>query len=728
MSTRENQLQLTPETETSLEARIDVLARIGQAIETAASLDELLLLGLYELAQFFELNWGFVAFVDELGHFTILGEYPPNAGPTSSALPNQLEPVRRALRNREAIVAYVDDLGEAPEAVAELQARGVVTIAALPLIAQDVPIGVLLLCSPSAAESFSMTKMVLARVLASQLAMAISSLRLHEAARRRSDELSTLNEIASAITSTLDTQEVYRLVVQKLSEYFHVEAGSLLLIREPSGNLEIVMTIEGGDERLAGVQVPVGEGIVGYVVQSRQWAIVHDVEHDSRFYRKVSEDLGFVTRSILCVPMIAKGRVIGAIELLNKIDGQFEDDEAERLLRMAAFIGVAIENARLFQQVADGRERLAAILNSTTDGILMTDMHGMVRLVNPMAARIIGIEEQELINRTLDGVLQILRSQAQETVLSRPWDSENDTDAAAATSEFLFSRGPHRYSRLLRMPVRDEQEILFGHLAVLRDVTQERELERLRDDYTHMLVHDLRAPLTSVMNGILMVQRQMVGPMNDQQKELLHIAYQGSTTMLALINNLLDISKMEAGSLVLDLKPLSPYTLIDSALERLKGSAQGSSVTIQQQLTPRVPLVEADEDKIVRVLQNLLDNAIKFSPSGATVMIGVDYVDQHHHLPASVPVKQHIEQHASLVFWIQDRGRGVPSMYHQRIFEKFGQVRGQKMRGTGLGLAFCRLAVEAHGGRIWVESEEGQGSVFVFALPHEQVLRKDAQA
>jgi PAS domain S-box-containing protein len=715
-------LQVTSDSETSLERRIDVLARIGQAIETAATLDELILLALYELTKFFSMSGGFIAVYDEHDTLTVLGEYPPQPGAPQSGLLNSLAVVRESLRRREALQITLDDVG-AGSGAALLRARGVVAITVVPLIAQDQPLGVLLLCGGSG-EPLSPAHMMLARVLASQLATAIASLRLHEAARKRSDELSTLNEIASAITSTLDTHEVYRLVVQKLSEYFHVEAGSLLLIYEPSGDLEFVMTIEGAEERLAGVVVPAGEGVVGHVVQTRQWEIVHDAQSDPRFYRKVSEDLGFVTRSILCVPMIAKGRVIGAIELLNKYDGQFEEDEAQRLTRMAAFIGVAIENARLFQQVADGRDRLAAILNSTADGILMTDMHDTLRLVNPMAARIIGVEEQALINVRLQNVLAELRQHAQEILFSRPWDSEPDGEGSTvAVGEFLFPQGPHRYSRLLRMPVRDEHDVVFGQLAMLRDVTQERELERLRDDYTNMLVHDLRAPLTSIMNGIMMVQRQLVGPVNDQQRELLKIAYQGSTTMLTLINNLLDISKMESGSMTLDLKPLSPYALIDTALERLQVSAQSLRVTIEQHLTAHVPLIEADEDKLSRVLQNLLDNAIKFSPNGGAITIGVDFCDQHHALPQTTPIHSSIDPGSWVVFWIQDRGRGIPAAYHQRIFEKFGQVRDQKVRGTGLGLAFCKLTVEAHGGYIWVESEEGQGSVFAFALPLQPPMR-----
>jgi PAS domain S-box-containing protein len=701
-----------------IEVRIDVLTRIGQAIEAAATLDELLLLSLYELTQYFGMGWGAVGLLDDTNGLQIAGEYPPQVVRQPAIPLDDLPMLRRVLRQRELLIVNIHLETDSSPFDDFLQARDIQTLLLVPLIAQDTAMGVLSLGSLGAPYLFTQSECALARVLTSQIATAIASLRLHEAARRRNEELATLNEIAAAITSTLDTREVYRLVVQKLSAYFQVEAGSLLLITEPTGDLVIVMTLEGGEERLAGVRVPAGQGIVGDVIQTRQWTIVHDVATDPRFYRKVSDDLGFITRSILCVPMIAKGRVIGAIQLLNKYDGNFEDDEAERLTRMAAFIGVAIENARLFQQVADGRDRLAAILDSTADGILMTDMHSTILTANPMAARIVGVAEHDLIGCSLEVVLEGLRSSAQE-VVQRQWGNGagGPDEPPIVVTEFSFAQGPHRYSRLLRLPVHDDHGHIYGHLAVLRDITQEKELEKLREDYTSMLVHDLRAPLTSIMNGIMMVQRLLVGPLNDQQQELLKIAYQGSTTMLTLINNLLDISKMEQGSMSLDRKPLAPYAIIDRALERLQASANSSFIRVEQRLAAHLPPFEADDEKIVRVLQNLLDNAIKFSPVGQVITLGVDLVTQAHPLSVHVPIENPIDQGDWMVFWVQDFGKGIPAAYHHRIFEKFGQVRGQKVRGTGLGLAFCKLTVEAHGGQIWVESEEGRGSVFVFILP-----------
>ena len=704
---------------TPAEVRIDALMRITQAIETAATLDELLLLALYELAQLFNVPRGGVALLDEDGLGEIVCEYPPQVTRAPTLQFGDMPILQRIFRKRQPFHVYdIDHDGKHHQIWEALRARDLRSALLVPLIAQDKPLGVVVIGSTEP-HRFGADEIALARVLGSQLAIAISTFRLHDTAQQHNKELSTLNEIASTITSTLDTHEVYRLVVQNINAYFNVEAGSLLLIDETTGDLHFVMTIEGGEEKLAGVTVPMGQGVVGAVAQTRQWEIVHDAQNDPRFYRKVSEDLGFVTRSILCVPMIAKGRVIGAIELLNKYNGRFTDDEAERLMRMAAFIGVAIENARLFQQVADGRDRLAAILNSTADGILMMDMNGVVLTANPMAAQLFESRERDLVGTTLDTLLRQLHGRAHE-VIDRPWRGEaasGDTETPIHVSEIELRTPQHRFIRHLSMPVRDVQGHVYGQLAVLRDITQEKELEQLREDYTSMLVHDLRAPLTSIMNGVVMVRRGLVGPVTDSQQELLQIAYQGSQTMLELVNNLLDISKMEQGRLTLDLEPLAPYTIIDKAMERLQASARSQHVALEQSLQINLPLVEADSDKIVRVLQNLLDNAIKFSSTGGMVTVGAHFFGAEQRLSSDVPLHPPFSSGEWLIIWVQDRGMGIPPAYHERIFEKFGQVRGRKVRGTGLGLTFCKLAVEAHGGRIWLESEEGVGSVFAFALP-----------
>jgi len=229
-----------------------------------------------------------------------------------------------------------------------------------------------------------------------------------------------------------------------------------------------------------------------------------------------------------------------------------------------------------------------------------------------------------------------------------------------------------------------------------------RELEVLRDDLTHMIVHDLRTPLTSVIAGMQTVE--MSGELNARQQQCLRLALTGGQTLLGMINDLLDVSKMEDGSVRLEYQDLAATDLVEQALEGIEALAQEKGLTVIRDFPTPSPTFSGDEDKLVRTLVNLLGNAVRFTPRGGTITASVQL--------------GHDERTAD--FAISDTGEGIPKEAFARIFEKFGQVdmgRSTQKLSTGLGLTFCRMAVEAHGGRIWVESELGRGSTFSFTIP-----------
>lgn len=703
------------------------LLRIATAIETAATLDELLLLALNEFVQGLDVAMCGVLLLDPTGEtISLVSTFPPRVSLPPPLPLSDIPLVRQSLQQRQ--VHQIPDVSALPEQhnrsaettyllkmIYEARIRSLLII---PLVAQDQVIGALAFATIDQVRQFNEKEVYVARLMASQLAAAITSFRMIEEAARREAELATLNDIAAAVTSSLDPREIYHLVMEKINQFFHVDAGSLLMLDEETGELVFVMTLEEGQEKLVGLRVPPGLGIVGDVARTQQYAIVHDPEQDARFYRQVSEGIGYNVQSILCVPIVVKGRTIGVIELLNKRTGHFTEEEAIRLTRMAATIGIALENAHLFQQVSTVRDRFEAIVNSTSDGILMADMRGVIVTGNPAAARIFHRSREALIGCRLEELIEELMSKAL-VVEEPPWLNEG---APHRVIEMELSEGAVRYLRHTILPVRDTAGMQIGSIALFEDIAKDRELARLRDDYTGMLIHDLRAPLTAIMNGIMMVRRGFGGDLSAQQQELLSIAYQGSETMLAMVNTLLDISKMEQGRMTLNYEQLSPYDLVEEAIERLQVAAQQRQITLARDLAAGLPRIEVDRDKIVRVLQNLIDNAVKFSPDRGAVTIGVRYLSlptdatggEHPALSFTIPALPAGEW---LVYWVRDEGPGIPPQYHARIFEKFGQVQQQKSRGTGLGLTFCKLAVEAHHGQIWLQSHEGLGSTFAFALP-----------
>lgn len=252
--------------------------------------------------------------------------------------------------------------------------------------------------------------------------------------------------------------------------------------------------------------------------------------------------------------------------------------------------------------------------------------------------------------------------------------------------------------------LRDRERHLF---AQVQDNYQRlQQLEALRDSLTHMVIHDLRTPLTSLTFGLQLIER--AGALNDTQRQCLHMAMTGGQNLLTLINDLLDISKMESGSLQLEMVPLMAETLIAAASQAVRELILVENQTLNTDIGPDIPTFPGDEDKLRRTLINLLSNAQKFTPRGGTITISVRLTFDRD----------------AVLFTVSDTGEGIPPDSYDKIFEKFGQAesrRGGRKMSTGLGLTFCRMAVEAHGGKIWVESELGKGSRFFFTVPLAQL-------
>ncbi len=228
-----------------------------------------------------------------------------------------------------------------------------------------------------------------------------------------------------------------------------------------------------------------------------------------------------------------------------------------------------------------------------------------------------------------------------------------------------------------------------------------RESERLRESLTGMIVHDLRNPLTALLGGMDILRLTMGTHMNADQKSLLENARHSGQTLLDMIGELLDLSKMEAGKLILNVQPVDLTELINKNLDMVRTLSEEGKIDIHTVLFDNVKSVPCDRQLISRVVNNLLSNALKFTPPNGRISIMAC-----------------LRGNAALVS-VADTGPGIALQHQQHIFEKFGQVKepGQERRGTGLGLTFCKMAVEAHGGKIWVESQVGEGSTFYFTLP-----------
>ncbi|MCC7450888.1 MAG: histidine kinase, partial [Anaerolineae bacterium] len=255
--------------------------------------------------------------------------------------------------------------------------------------------------------------------------------------------------------------------------------------------------------------------------------------------------------------------------------------------------------------------------------------------------------------------------------------------------------------------VADQNSTILGLLLVFTDATEERQLVQAREDLTRMIVHDLRSPLTAINASMKLLSE--IATSDDAVGRSIHttvdISQRALRKLLNLVNSLLDIAKMESGTITLDIKDSNFLALAENVRVELSPLAEELNIEVRIDLPDAMPLLAVDHDKIERVLLNLVDNALKYAP-----MDGVIYVR----------ARQHPEDGENLIrIEVIDNGPGIPDEFKARIFDRFQQIDGSKShrRGTGLGLTFCRLTVEAHGGKIWIEDNPEGGSIFAFTLP-----------
>ncbi|NWF70206.1 MAG: PAS domain-containing protein [Chloroflexi bacterium] len=375
-----------------------------------------------------------------------------------------------------------------------------------------------------------------------------------------------------------------------------------------------------------------------------------------------------------------------------------------------------LENAMLSEQIRSSSNRTRAILDSTRDGVILLDRRGLLIDYNPSAERLLGISLEERTNRRF---AETLISQAQAGELGEGGYSQTEVaDLARILQEEperitrrQFARFVHEqftYIEEIGSPVTDSDHQIIGRLLVLRDITEEKQLESYRDEVTHMIVHDLRGPLGSIISALTLAKESVQDPDTMYMVgTTLDVSLTSAYKLLLLVDSMLDVAKLEQRKMPLKFAPASVEAIAQDAFISMRISAQTANINVRFDIPGDVPAVLVDSEKIQRVLTNLIDNAIKYTPSGGTIL-----------LRARQP-----ENRNKVLVQVMDSGPGVPHDERERIFDKFisqvkgkGPIRGAK--GNGLGLTFCKLTIEAHGENIWVDNDSDLGGAcFSFTLP-----------
>jgi NtrC-family two-component system sensor histidine kinase KinB len=337
-----------------------------------------------------------------------------------------------------------------------------------------------------------------------------------------------------------------------------------------------------------------------------------------------------------------------------------------------------------------------AAIDSLYDPVIVTDSEGRVTRTNTAAERLFGPREAT-VGKPIDQVARDIRvAQVVTDVLrsERPVASES----AGAVLPWAVD-GAQRAFRVRSTPMRDADDHLVGAVTLLQDITHLSEISRLKSEFIAAASHELRTPLTSLQMGIHLLLEGSLGSMTERQQRVVQVCSDDATRLDRLMQELLDLSKIESGDTAPVRAPVPAFTLAHDAVESIRLQADARSVRLNIDAPPGLPHVFADRQQIQRVIVNLLTNALRATGAGGTITVSG------------------VQRNGEVVFSVTDTGAGIPREYLSRIFEPFVQVPNASPGGSGLGLTIARRIVEAHGGRLAVQSEPGRGSTFTFTVP-----------
>lgn len=332
------------------------------------------------------------------------------------------------------------------------------------------------------------------------------------------------------------------------------------------------------------------------------------------------------------------------------------------------------------------KQRAETVINSLKDASIGIDNKGMVLFANQQALQLLSLKDQDIVG------LQ------KEEVKKRNDLFRFLVDDANTTPFKIVVEGKENYFTRELIELNDNNN-KTGHVIVLKNITPFKELDVAKTNFIATVSHELKTPLASSDFSLKLLEDERVGTLTNEQKELVKSLKEDNKRLLRILSELLDLSQMESGKIQLNLQAVTPSAMVEKALSSVQNVANAKNIRLLKQLPASLAPVKADADKTTWVLNNFLTNALRYSPENAEVILSVH------------------QQANTIVFSVKDFGKGIDDQYKQRIFDRYFRVPGTKEHGTGLGLAICREFIEAQNGKIWLESNLGEGSKFSFELP-----------
>ena len=539
---------------------------------------------------------------------------------------------------------------------------------------------------------------------------------------RKMYELAILKELGDRIGYSLDVQQIIDIIVNSLHQFIEYSAVSYMLL-EPE-KVMFKMHLERSVHRR--FVNDIRDRMLGSL------GALLDREFDRKDVKEILsgaiiiEELDEPVRSFFNIPLVIDEKVVGVLTVADTKTGLYKEEEMTILYKIIQQASKAVTS--LQGVVKTEQAKVSAMVESMEDGVVMTDADYRILVINPAAKRVIGQEKKTGVTifdfiDNLGGKMDI-RGRLEESVkLKKTFVSERFGIKERFYQSFVFP--------VKTMSALNADEVLGG-VVIFHDVTREVELERVRDDFTSMIVHELRTPLSGIQKASELLKRPSKKA-SPSPKQYIDIIYQNSSGMLDLVNDILDAAKLQAGKFEINREPADIEEVMSNRMDFFNISAADKKIRLMMSVDKNIPKgVAFDVQRVKQVLNNLISNALKFTAEGGTVSVsafghetGAQINDETRkagvQLPEPLPEEKFASLPGSLVVIVTDTGVGIATEHMPELFSKFKQIGNKTLipniKGTGLGLAIARGIIEGHGGIIGLVSKVDAGSAFYFSLP-----------
>ncbi len=536
----------------------------------------------------------------------------------------------------------------------------------------------------------------------------------------------TLLRILTEVSASLDLDRALNRTLALLNEAIGAEQGTIMLVhaednmlhyRAGYGYVSDSMQMQELTPRGNALKLKIGEGLAGWVVKHRQPVLVDDLYQDPRW---VVSQGSLKHRSAIVAPLVVGEDIIGAIMVFHRNMSYFNAAALEMVQAIGNQVAISISNAQLYELIRDQAERLGsmlrnqqmeasrqqAILEAVADGVLVTDPSNIITFVNASIERLLALNRSQLENQPLENFAGLFGKATQAwTDTVRDWSEHPSSQRAGETYAEQISLDTGRVMLVHLAPIIWHNEFL-GTVSIFRDITHEVEVDRLKSEFVATVSHELRTPMTAIRGYVDVMLMGAAGALSESQAHFLEIVKGNTERLSILVNDLLDISRIEAGRVTLSVQPLDLTEVADEVVADVNRRAQEESkpMDVELEAPSRLPRVLADPERIRQIIGNLVDNAYNYTPAGGRITLKL------HQVNGDVQVD------------VKDTGIGIPPENQPRVFDRF--FRGEDPMvlatpGTGLGLPIVKQLVEMHHGKIWMTSTgiPGDGSTFSFTVP-----------